>query len=84
MKLFCVPPRRTSEGEKIGTIAGTWAALFSIGFAAGHLQGQGRMKISMSDPISYRTVKVDGLSIFYREAGPKDGPTIFLLLKRYS
>lgn len=27
----------------------------------------------------YRTVKVDGLSIFYREAGPKDAPTILLL-----
>ena len=27
----------------------------------------------------YRTVKVDGLSIFYREAGPKDGPVILLL-----
>ena len=33
----------------------------------------------MTPPIYYRTVKVDGLSIFYREAGPKDGPTILLL-----
>jgi pimeloyl-ACP methyl ester carboxylesterase len=30
-------------------------------------------------PTYYRTIKVDGLSIFYREAGPKDGPTILLL-----
>jgi len=29
--------------------------------------------------VSYRTVKVDGLSIFYREAGPRDAPTILLL-----
>jgi pimeloyl-ACP methyl ester carboxylesterase len=29
--------------------------------------------------IFYRTIKVDGLSIFYREAGPKDAPTILLL-----
>jgi pimeloyl-ACP methyl ester carboxylesterase len=29
--------------------------------------------------IFYRTVKVDGLSIFYREAGPKDAPAILLL-----
>jgi pimeloyl-ACP methyl ester carboxylesterase len=64
---------------KTGTIARTWAALFLIGFVAGHLQGQGRMKISMSDPVFYRTVKVDGLSIFCREAGPKDAPTILLL-----
>ena len=30
-------------------------------------------------PIFYRTVRVNGLSIFYREAGPKDAPTILLL-----
>jgi len=30
-------------------------------------------------PIAYRTVLVDGLSIFYREAGPKDAPTLLLL-----
>jgi len=34
---------------------------------------------TMAQHISYRTVKVDGLSIFYREAGPKDAPTILLL-----
>ena len=33
----------------------------------------------MEQPIFYRTVKVDGLSIFYRETGPKDAPTILLL-----
>jgi pimeloyl-ACP methyl ester carboxylesterase len=33
----------------------------------------------MEQPIFYRTVKVDGLPIFYREAGPKDAPTILLL-----
>ena len=27
----------------------------------------------------YRTIQIDGLSIFYREAGPKDGPTLLLL-----
>src|SRR6202050_2504674 len=30
-------------------------------------------------PTRYRTVAIDGLSIFYREAGPKDGPTLLLL-----
>ena len=29
--------------------------------------------------VSHRTVKIDGLDIFYREAGPKDAPTILLL-----
>ncbi len=29
--------------------------------------------------VSYRTVKIDGLDIFYREAGPTDAPTVLLL-----
>ena len=29
--------------------------------------------------INYRTANVDGLEIFYREAGPKDAPTLLLL-----
>ena len=28
---------------------------------------------------SYRTIQIDGLSIFYREAGPKNAPTLLLL-----
>jgi pimeloyl-ACP methyl ester carboxylesterase len=31
-----------------------------------------------SQHVFYRTVEVDGLSIFYREAGPKEAPTILL------
>ena len=33
----------------------------------------------MEQQVFYRTVKVDGLSIFYREAGPKNAPAILLL-----
>src|SRR3954465_6423675 len=33
----------------------------------------------MAQPVTYRTVNVDGLSIAYREAGPPDGPTLLLL-----
>jgi pimeloyl-ACP methyl ester carboxylesterase len=33
----------------------------------------------MAHHVSYRTIKVDGLSIFYREAGPRGAPAIFLL-----
>ena len=33
----------------------------------------------MKYPTAYRTIQIDGLSIFYREAGPKDAPTILLL-----
>src|SRR5437016_248064 len=31
------------------------------------------------NPTLYRTMQIDGLSIFYREAGPKDAPTMLLL-----
>jgi len=30
-------------------------------------------------PTLHKTIKIDGLDIFYREAGPKDAPTIVLL-----
>src|SRR5580698_6201083 len=33
----------------------------------------------MKYPTVYRSIKVDGLSIFYREAGPKDAPILLLL-----
>jgi pimeloyl-ACP methyl ester carboxylesterase len=34
---------------------------------------------SMEQQTTYRSVVVDGVSIFYREAGPRDAPTILLL-----
>jgi pimeloyl-ACP methyl ester carboxylesterase len=30
-------------------------------------------------PVFYRTIKVDGLSIFYREAGPQNAPVLLML-----
>src|SRR5207253_2331766 len=33
----------------------------------------------MKYPTFYRTIQIAGLSIFYREAGPKDVPTLLLL-----
>src|ERR1700681_1749370 len=33
----------------------------------------------MEHPTFYRTIQIDGLSIFYREGGPKGAPTLFLL-----
>jgi pimeloyl-ACP methyl ester carboxylesterase len=34
---------------------------------------------AVTPPLFYRTIEVDGLSIFYREAGAKDAPTLLLL-----
>lgn len=33
----------------------------------------------MEQATSYHTISIDGLNIFYREAGPKDAPTLLLL-----
>jgi pimeloyl-ACP methyl ester carboxylesterase len=33
----------------------------------------------MKYPTLYRTIEIEGLSIFYREAGPKDAPVLLLL-----
>jgi pimeloyl-ACP methyl ester carboxylesterase len=55
------------------------ALLFSIASASDRLAAQEGIKTPVSQHVVYRTVKVDGLSIFYREAGPKDAPTILLL-----
>jgi pimeloyl-ACP methyl ester carboxylesterase len=41
-------------------------------------QEQGRQR-PVEQAISYRTIQIGGLSIFYREAGPKDAPTLLLL-----
>ena len=41
-------------------------------------QAQGKER-PVEHPTFYRTIQIDGLSIFYREAGPKDAPTILLL-----
>src|SRR5580704_14841868 len=38
-----------------------------------------RKEPSVEHPTFYRTIQIDGLSIFYREAGPKDAPTLLLL-----
>jgi hypothetical protein len=40
------------------------------------------MKIATAGPeylVSYNSTRVDGLEIFYREAGPRDAPAILLL-----
>jgi pimeloyl-ACP methyl ester carboxylesterase len=33
----------------------------------------------MNHAVEYRSIKIDGLNIFYREAGPKNAPTLLLL-----
>lgn len=66
-----------------GGIAG--AALLSLGSSESATPVPGSIPNvaadTAADPwdVRYRSVKVDGLDIFYREAGPKDAPAILLL-----
>jgi pimeloyl-ACP methyl ester carboxylesterase len=36
------------------------------------------IKQSINSPVLHRTIEIDGIEIFYREAGPKDAPNILL------
>ena len=53
--------------------------VISLTFASSDLRAQSKEKNPVEHPTFYRTTQVDGLSIFYREAGPKDAPTLLLL-----
>jgi pimeloyl-ACP methyl ester carboxylesterase len=37
------------------------------------------VSFSAATAVKYHTVKIDGVNVFYREAGPKDAPTLLLL-----
>jgi len=54
------------------------ALVVSVVLTSLQLLAQGK-EPPMEHPTFYRTIQIDGLSIFYREAGPKDGPTLLLL-----
>jgi pimeloyl-ACP methyl ester carboxylesterase len=56
----------------------TWLVLVAVLMQSGSVLGKSK-EAAMVQQTTYRTVTVDGLSIFYREAGPKDAPTILLL-----
>jgi len=56
------------------------AMTISVMFAPFQLLAQARGKERpVEHPTLYRTIQIDGLSIFYRDAGPKDAQTILLL-----
>src|ERR1700688_5068904 len=51
----------------------------AVAFATTFCSDAQREAGSVEQQVSYRTVMVEGISIFYREAGPKSAPTILLL-----
>src|SRR5258708_36258080 len=52
---------------------------FAAFIALAFLQAPARGDDLVKHPTFYRTANVDGLTIFYREAGPRDAPTLLLL-----
>lgn len=68
---------------KIQTITRLAVLLFGVSFFPTGVFAQMSMvkKIPVPDSarVTYHTVQVDGLKIFYREAGPKNAPTLVLL-----
>ena len=58
------------------------AAVLAISPAHAETQGPPGAPLSAAPrgtPTLHRTIRIDGLDIFYREAGPKDAPAILLL-----
>jgi pimeloyl-ACP methyl ester carboxylesterase len=75
MRLFS--PRRPIRRLEALCLA---LAMSAVALPSSQLLAEAEGKTSaMHHPTSYRTVTVDGLSIFYREAGSKDAPTLLLL-----
>ena len=67
----------TPMTTRLGLASILAAALYS---GSGLAQGSEAAEVNGSTTATlHKTVKVDGLDIFYREAGPKDAPTILLL-----
>ena len=63
-------------------VAAIIAALTSAAPSQAAAQGRsttGALPAGAMTPVMHRTVRIDGMDIFYREAGPKDAPTILLL-----
>lgn len=57
-------------------------AVLALALAAGAESGLAGGKSALSNEdarVTYKTAQVDGLKIFYREAGPKGAPTVVLL-----
>jgi hypothetical protein len=69
---------RLSRYLTIATFAAGVAALSLISEA---VSGPDQTKLTSSIPVThYRTAKIEGTDIFYREAGPADAPVVLLYM----
>ena len=70
-------------GERASLLVVAIAATLSLAVVAPPAGAQARTTAApparAPAAVMHRTVKIDGMDIFYREAGPKDAPTVLLL-----
>ena len=65
--------------RRLGQFWSTCCVALAASVALALSQWPARGDELVKHPTFYRTTRVDGLSIFYREAGPSDAPTLLLL-----
>lgn len=63
----------------MGVFKTTMIATLSALSLAGRLPTRADDQPAAAVQVMYRTAKIDGVDVFYREAGPKDAPAILLL-----
>ena len=73
-----IPMPNKPEGDTLKTLGIALLASLAVTACQSHQEVQ-RKERRVEHHTLYRTRQIDGLSIFYREAGPKDAPTLLLL-----
>lgn len=63
---------------RFGIIAGI-CLIANTSNAQSHQSLQSKTQTMETNQVHYRNLKVNGLNVFYREAGPKDAPVVLLL-----
>src|SRR5580704_14105503 len=79
MRLFFFPSWARCLGvSRMALVLSVMFVTFQLPVAQAQGKAQGKDG-PVQHPSFYRTTQIDGLSIFYREAGPKEAPTLLLL-----
>jgi pimeloyl-ACP methyl ester carboxylesterase len=73
-----LPGQSLQQADRMCWPRMAWLGLAAVLFLSGNTIAQSK-EFTMATLTTYRTMKVDGLNIFYREAGPSGTPTILLL-----
>src|SRR4051794_37183190 len=82
MARLTVNPKNTSPVDRDITMISTTRSKLTLSLFAATALALGLTRpVSAQQPVTvlHRTMKVGDLEIFYREAGPKDAPTVLLL-----